>query len=73
MLTLLADFTHLYGPLNIFRYITFRAAMAAATAVAIPSVPAAPVAVAAVAATTEAIQGDVSSLGFAVLRGLPVR
>ncbi|MFM8646853.1 MAG: phospho-N-acetylmuramoyl-pentapeptide-transferase, partial [Methylocystis sp.] len=32
MLTLLADFTHLYGPLNIFRYITFRAAMAAATA-----------------------------------------
>src|SRR6266545_4732190 len=32
MLTLLADLSHLYGPLNIFRYITFRAAGAAATA-----------------------------------------
>ena len=32
MLTLLADLAYLYGPLNIFRYITFRAAMAAATA-----------------------------------------
>ena len=32
MLTLLADYSHLYGPLNIFRYITFRAACAAATA-----------------------------------------
>jgi len=32
MLTLLADLTYLYGPLNIFRYITFRAACAAATA-----------------------------------------
>jgi hypothetical protein len=47
--------------------------MAVVTAVEIPLVPAAPVAVAAVAATTEAIQGDLSSLGFAVLRGLPVR
>ena len=33
MLTLLADFAYLYSPLNIFRYITFRAAMAAATAI----------------------------------------
>ncbi len=32
MLTLLADFAYLFSPLNIFRYITFRAAMAAATA-----------------------------------------
>ncbi|MBI3275841.1 MAG: phospho-N-acetylmuramoyl-pentapeptide-transferase [Methylocystis sp.] len=32
MLTLLADFSHLYGPLNLFRYITFRAVGAAATA-----------------------------------------
>jgi phospho-N-acetylmuramoyl-pentapeptide-transferase len=32
MLTLLADLSYLYSPLNIFRYITFRAAMAAATA-----------------------------------------
>ena len=32
MLTLLADFSYLYSPLNVFRYITFRAAMAAATA-----------------------------------------
>ncbi|MBG0803814.1 phospho-N-acetylmuramoyl-pentapeptide-transferase [Methylocystis sp. FS] len=32
MLTLLADFSYLYSPLNIFRYITFRAAMGAATA-----------------------------------------
>ncbi len=32
MLTLLADFSHLFGPLNLFRYITFRAAGAAATA-----------------------------------------
>jgi phospho-N-acetylmuramoyl-pentapeptide-transferase len=32
MLTLLADFSHLFSPLNLFRYITFRAAGAAATA-----------------------------------------
>ena len=32
MLMLLADFAYLFSPLNIFRYITFRAAMAAATA-----------------------------------------
>ena len=32
MLTLLADYSHLFGPLNVFRYITFRAACAAATA-----------------------------------------
>jgi phospho-N-acetylmuramoyl-pentapeptide-transferase len=32
MLALLADFSHVFGPLNIFRYITFRAAGAAATA-----------------------------------------
>jgi phospho-N-acetylmuramoyl-pentapeptide-transferase len=32
MLTLLADFAYLFSPFNIFRYITFRAAMAAATA-----------------------------------------
>lgn len=32
MLTLLADFSHWFGPLNLFRYITFRAAGAAATA-----------------------------------------
>ena len=32
MLTLLADFSHLFGPLNLFRYITFRAAGAAGTA-----------------------------------------
>ena len=32
MLALLADYAYLYGPLNVFRYITFRAAMAAATA-----------------------------------------
>ena len=32
MLTLLADLSYLYSPLNIFRYITFRAAMGAATA-----------------------------------------
>jgi phospho-N-acetylmuramoyl-pentapeptide-transferase len=32
MLTLLADLSSYYSPLNIFRYITFRAAMAAATA-----------------------------------------
>ncbi|MFY9658665.1 MAG: phospho-N-acetylmuramoyl-pentapeptide-transferase [Methylocystis sp.] len=32
MLSLLAEYSHLFGPLNIFRYITFRAACAAATA-----------------------------------------
>jgi phospho-N-acetylmuramoyl-pentapeptide-transferase len=32
MLTLLAELSHIFGPLNIFRYITFRAACAAATA-----------------------------------------
>ena len=32
MFALLADFSHIYSPLNIFRYITFRAACAAATA-----------------------------------------
>ena len=32
MLTLLADYAYLFSPFNIFRYITFRAAMAAATA-----------------------------------------
>ncbi|MGZ9116783.1 MAG: phospho-N-acetylmuramoyl-pentapeptide-transferase, partial [Methylocystis sp.] len=32
MLTLLADLSYLYSPLNVFRYITFRAAMGAATA-----------------------------------------
>jgi phospho-N-acetylmuramoyl-pentapeptide-transferase len=32
MLTLLADYSYLFGPLNLFRYITFRAAGAAATA-----------------------------------------
>ncbi len=32
MLTLLAELSTYYSPLNIFRYITFRAAMAAATA-----------------------------------------
>ena len=32
MLSLLADFAHLFSPLNLFRYITFRAAGAAATA-----------------------------------------
>jgi phospho-N-acetylmuramoyl-pentapeptide-transferase len=32
MLTLLADLAYLFSPFNIFRYITFRAAMAAATA-----------------------------------------
>jgi phospho-N-acetylmuramoyl-pentapeptide-transferase len=32
MLTLLAELSYLYSPLNIFRYITFRAACAAATA-----------------------------------------
>ncbi len=32
MLTYLADFSHIYGPLNLFRYITFRAAGATATA-----------------------------------------
>ncbi len=32
MFTLLADFSHIFGPLNLFRYITFRAACAAATA-----------------------------------------
>ncbi len=32
MLTLLADFSHLFSPLNLFRYITFRAAGGAATA-----------------------------------------
>ncbi|MBY6240735.1 phospho-N-acetylmuramoyl-pentapeptide-transferase [Methylosinus sp. Sm6] len=34
MLTLLADFSNLFSPLNLFRYITFRAAGAAATALA---------------------------------------
>ena len=29
MLTLLADYAYLFSPFNIFRYITFRAAMAA--------------------------------------------
>ena len=32
MLSLLAEYSHLFGPLNVFRYITFRAACAAATA-----------------------------------------
>ena len=32
MFSLLADFSNIFGPLNIFRYITFRAACAAATA-----------------------------------------
>ncbi|MCX7899908.1 MAG: phospho-N-acetylmuramoyl-pentapeptide-transferase, partial [Methylocystis sp.] len=32
MLTLLAELSNIYTPLNVFRYITFRAAMAAATA-----------------------------------------
>jgi len=32
MLALLADFSYIFGPLNVFRYITFRAAGAAATA-----------------------------------------
>lgn len=32
MLTLLADYSHLWSPLNVFKYITFRSAMAAATA-----------------------------------------
>ena len=32
MLTLLADYSHFFSPLNVFRYITFRAACAAATA-----------------------------------------
>ena len=32
MLSLLADFAYLFSPLNLFRYITFRAAGAAATA-----------------------------------------
>jgi len=32
MLSLLAEYSHMFGPLNVFRYITFRAACAAATA-----------------------------------------
>ena len=32
MLTWLADFNHIFSPLNLFRYITFRAGGAAATA-----------------------------------------
>ena len=32
MLTLLAEYSYLFSPLNVFRYITFRAALAAATA-----------------------------------------
>ena len=32
MLSLLAEYSHMFGPLNLFRYITFRAACAAATA-----------------------------------------